>query len=148
MQGDQWKIVHNPAAGWADARSALVQVAEAAMTNGVKYITGESGFVTKLVYKSNGACVGVEARDGSKYTADLVVLAAGAAAAGLLDMKGQLVAKGHTVGHIQLSPHEVEKYKDILIFDHLEQGGPSTLLEEAVQLTVQQESFSHPTHPV
>ncbi len=140
--------MHNPAAGWADAKSALVQMAEVAKANGVKYITGKSGFVTRFVYENNGICTGVECKDGSKYAADLLVLAAGAAAAGLLDMKGQLVAKGHTVGHIQLSAEEVEKYKDIPIFDHLEQGKPIMPFEEAVKLTLEQESSFRQTHLV
>jgi sarcosine oxidase/L-pipecolate oxidase len=37
-------------------------------------------------------------------------------------MKGQLVTKGHTVGHIQLTPEEVELYQDIQIVDNLEGG--------------------------
>lgn len=70
----------------------------------------------------------------------MVVLAAGAAgaaAAGLLDMKGQLVAEGHTVGHIHLSPEEVEKYRRSPLVDHLGHGectGPKCPLRKLAEL--------------
>lgn len=119
---DGWKIHWNGAAGWANARDALAAMAKEASKAGAEYIYGDVGYAKQLLFDSNGSCVGARCADGSTYFADLVVLAAGAAAAGLLDMKGQLVAKGHTVGHIQLTPEEVEKYKDIPIVDHLEDG--------------------------
>lgn len=40
----------------------------------------------------------------------------------LLYLKGQLVTRGHTVGHIQLAKEEVEKYKIMPIIDYLEGG--------------------------
>lgn len=120
MEG--WKIFHNSSAGWADARTALKRMAEAAMSKGAKYVCGDAGYVKQLLFDQNGGCVGARSADGSTHYASRVVLAAGAAAGNLLDMKGQLVAKGHTVGHIQLSPAEYEKYKDVPIIDHFEGG--------------------------
>lgn len=119
---DGWKSFWNHAAGWADARNALTRMAHAAQQNGVAYISGDAGRVVQLLFDEKAACIGAKGVSGASYFADIVILAAGAAAASLLDMKGQLVAKGHTVGHIQLTPQEVEIYKDIPIIDHLEGG--------------------------
>lgn len=120
MEG--WKVYHNSSGGWADARTALKRMAEAAMAKGVKYICGDAGYVKQLVFDEAGKCIGSTSADGRTHLADRVILAAGAAAAGLLDMKGQLVAKGHTVGHIQLTAEEVERYKSIPLIDHFEGG--------------------------
>jgi sarcosine oxidase/L-pipecolate oxidase len=120
MEG--WKSYWSSAAGWANARKALTRMALAAQKAGVTYISGDAGHVQQLLFNAEGACVGAKCADGTEHFADVVVLAAGAAAASLLDMKGQLVAKGHTVGHIQLTPEEVERYKNIPIVDHLEGG--------------------------
>lgn len=117
-----WKSFWNHAAGWANARSALTRMAHAAQESGVVYISGDAGRVEQLLFDEKSACIGARSVSGISYFADIVILAAGAAAASLLDMKGQLVAKGHTVGHIQLTPKEVEIYKDIPIIDHLEGG--------------------------
>ncbi|RDW85812.1 hypothetical protein BP5796_04137 [Coleophoma crateriformis] len=87
---------------------------------GVKHIHGDSGYVKQLLFDADSTCVGAVCSDGSVYFADVIILATGAAAAGLLDMKGQLVAEGYTVGYVQLTPDEVERYKNIPIVDHLD----------------------------
>lgn len=117
-----WKIVWNGAAGWANARGGLVALANEAMKAGAEYISGDQGYVKELLFDADGTCLGAKCADGSSHFADLVVLAAGASAAGILDMKGQLIAKGHTVGHIQLSPEEAERYRGMPLVDHLEHG--------------------------
>lgn len=119
---DGWSTVWNKSAGWANARGALTQLAKAAQKNGVQYIDGPQGHVVQLLYDEGGRCVGAKSADGSAYFADTVILAAGAAAMTLLDLKGQLVAKGHTVGHIKCSPAEVNKYQGMPIVAHLEGG--------------------------
>lgn len=120
MEG--WSTVWNPSAGWANARGALTQLAQAAMKNGVEYKDGAQGHAVQLLYDESGRCVGAKTADESAYFADIVILAAGAAAATLLDLKGQLVAKGHTVGHMRTSPEEVKKYEKMPIVAHLEGG--------------------------
>ncbi|KAK4542598.1 hypothetical protein LTR36_006646 [Oleoguttula mirabilis] len=84
-------------------------MADVAQAMGVRYVDGNAGFVKHLIYDDTGKCTGVRCADGAETFADIVLVAAGAATAGLMDMTGQLVAKGHTVGHIQLTPSEVEK---------------------------------------
>lgn len=117
-----WEIMWNGAAGWANADKAVAALAVSAMSKGVQYIFGDSGYVKQLLFDSDSKCIGAACEDGSSYFADVVILAAGAAAASILDMQGQLVAKGHSVVHIQLTPQEVEHYKDIPILDNLEDG--------------------------
>lgn len=119
---DGWKTVWNSSAGWANAGGALQRLAEAARQNGVRYITGDAGFVKQLLFDEHGRCVGAKAADGTAHFADLVILAAGANAASIMDLKGQLVAKGHGVGHIQLTPEEAKKYAGMPIVSHLEGG--------------------------
>ncbi|KAH9820933.1 putative sarcosine oxidase [Teratosphaeria destructans] len=117
-----WQIFWNSSAGWANARLALQRMAEAAKAMGVGYIVGDSGFVTNILYDESGHAIGAESADGTFHKADLVLVAAGAAAASILNFEGQLVAKGHTVGHIQFTPSEIEKYKSLPIVDHFEGG--------------------------
>lgn len=121
---DRWaKTVWNSSAGWANAGAALRRMAEAAQHHGVRYVTGDAGFIKQLLFSEDGKYVtGAKAADGTEHFADLVILAAGANAASVLDLKGQLVAKGHGVGHIQLTPEEATKYAGMPIVAHLEGG--------------------------
>lgn len=124
MNGDfqGWKSYWSPNAAWVNARAAIVRMAREAMAAGVKYISGSSGHATQLLYDEQQTCIGVKCADGKAYFGGKILLAAGAAAGSLLDLQGQIVAHGHTVGHIQLTPDEVEKYKSMPILDHLEGG--------------------------
>lgn len=101
---------------------ALLRMANAAKANGVKYITGDSGYVKKLVYDSSGACSGAVAADGTVHTADIVVLSSGANTATLVEAKDEAYAASSAICVIQLEPHEIEKYKNIPIVDDFEQG--------------------------
>lgn len=117
-----WKTYWNSSAGWANAREALKRMADGAQKFGVRYVSGHAGHVVRLLFDSIARCVGVQGADGATYFADEIILAAGAAAASIFDLKGQSIANGHTVGHIQLQPEEVEKYAKMPIVDHLERG--------------------------
>lgn len=117
-----WESYWSPNAAWVNAKEGIVRMAREAMKVGVKYISGGSGHVTQLLYDEHQTCLGVKCADGTTYFAGKILLAAGAAAGSLLDLRGQIVAHGHTVGHIQLTPDEVEKYKNMPIIDHLEGG--------------------------
>ncbi|KAF7190049.1 L-pipecolate oxidase [Pseudocercospora fuligena] len=117
-----WQTYWNSSVGWVNAREALHRMAIAAQEAGVIYISGTAGHVTQLLFDERGRCIGAKSADGTTQFADEIILAAGAAAASILDMKSQLVAKGHTVGHIQLSPDEVKLYGSMPVVDHLEGG--------------------------
>ncbi|RAL00323.1 NAD(P)/FAD-dependent oxidoreductase [Aspergillus ibericus CBS 121593] len=120
---DGWNVnVWNPTAGWAAAGEALRRMAVAAQEKGVEYFSGEQGWVKRLVFEEGGCCTGVVTADGATHVADLVVVAAGAWTPSLLDVAGQLTAKGHSVAHIQLSPAETAHYSAFPIMDNLELG--------------------------
>lgn len=137
MNGDfrGWKSYWSPNAAWVNAREGIVRMAREAMKAGVKYISGKQGYVKQLLYDEKQACIGVKCADGTAYFGSQIILAAGAAAGTLLDLEGQIVAKGHAVGHIQLNPDEVEEYKSMPILDHLE-GGKTPARHSAAALTL------------
>lgn len=122
---DGWnRSVWNPTAGWAAAGNAVERMAEAAQKNGVQYISGETkGYVRHLVLDdATGVCKGVITADGIKHEADLVILSTGAWTPSLIDLQGQMIAKGHGVAHIQLTPEEQKHYSTMPIMDNLELG--------------------------
>lgn len=130
-----WKSYWSPNAAWVNAREGIVRMAREAMNAGVRYISGEQGYVRQLLYDEKQVCIGVKCADGTAYFGSQIILAAGAAAGTLLDLEGQIVAKGHAVGHIQLNPDEVEEYKSMPILDHLE-GGKTPARHSAAALTL------------
>ncbi|KAF2650525.1 hypothetical protein K491DRAFT_731289 [Lophiostoma macrostomum CBS 122681] len=67
-------------------------------------------------------CVGAKSQDGSACFVNSVVPAVSAAADGFVDIEGQLVAKGRTVGHVKCEEGKREKYSEMPIVAHLEGG--------------------------
>lgn len=129
-----WKSFWSSGGAWVNAKEGLTRMARKAMNSGVRYISGEAGYVKQLLFDEHATCVGVKCADGSTHFGSKIVLAAGAAAGRLLDLQGQIVAKGHTIGHIQLSPDEVKKYQNMPIIDHLE-GGKYTLFRQSITVS-------------
>lgn len=97
-------------------------MADAARSQGVKYVFGEKGHVKKVFYDRDGTCKGAVSADGTVHQADLVVLATGANTATLVDAKTEVVAQTSVICVIKLEPHEIGKYRDIPIIDDFEQG--------------------------
>lgn len=104
-------------------------MANAAKANGAKYIFGADGYVKKLLYDSNGACVGTISENGKVHTADIVLLASGSNTATLVEAKEEVVAQSSVIMVIKLEPHEIEKYKDIPIIDDFEQGSSPVTIQ-------------------
>jgi sarcosine oxidase/L-pipecolate oxidase len=90
--------------------------------SGVRYITGDAGWVKQLIYDDSGHCIGALSHSGQAHLADIVILCTGANTAALIEAKDEIVARSHCVGVIQLNPEEVEKYKDLPIVDDFEHG--------------------------
>jgi Glycine/D-amino acid oxidases (deaminating) len=114
---DGWNInVWNPTAGWAAAGTAIERMAGrcSAEGGGNTFRGRRRGMCSE--------CKGVVTADGTRHEADVVILAAGAWTPSLLDVKGQLTAKGHNVAHIQLTPSETKYYASMPIMDNLELG--------------------------
>ncbi|KAJ5194386.1 FAD dependent oxidoreductase [Penicillium cf. griseofulvum] len=105
-------------------RLAIERMAGAAQLNGVNYISGKAkGHVQELILDDiTDECEGVITTDGTRHEADVVIVAAGAWTPSLLDVKGQLTAKGYSVAHIQLTPSETKHYASMPIMDNLELG--------------------------
>lgn len=103
---------------------ALLRMANAAKANGVKYVTGDAGYVKRLLYDGGGggACSGAVAADGTVHAADLVVLSSGANTAALVDARDEAYAASSAICVIKLEPHEVDRYKNMPIVDDFEQG--------------------------
>lgn len=131
-----WRPYWNETTAWVDAGGAVKRMAEAAMTMGVKYISGDQGHAVKLLFDESSQCIGVKCFDGTAHFGSQIIVAAGAAAAGLLDLKGQIVGKGHTVCHIQLTPEEVKKYTNFPITSHMEGGESQVCLFKLLHLSL------------
>lgn len=106
----------NPDSGLGHASNSLKVVYENAKALGVKFHFGDAGRAVRIVHE-NGID-SVEAQDGSKYTADKIIISMGASSGYIVDMKNQLTATGLFLTHIRLSEEEYIKYKDIpVLFD-------------------------------
>lgn len=106
------------------AAKSINAVGEELVRHGVKFAFGayvpiltrveadnRAGQFKAPILDKDGACVGVEAVDGSRYLADKVVLAAGAWTPTLVDLEDQCVSKAWVYAHLQLTPEEAKVYK-------------------------------------
>lgn len=85
-------------------------------------MTGNRGWVQKLLFDESGTCLGALSQTGEAHLAEVVVLCTGANTAALIDAKDEIVARSHCVGVIQLTPAEAKKYQNLPIVDDFEQG--------------------------
>lgn len=108
-----WKGYFNRYDGYAHSGNALKAVYEACAALGVRFLLGEAGRVSELVYQNNKA-TGVRTADGTTYGAKLVIVAAGAAAGNLVpDLGTQVVAKSWSVAHVKLTDKEAAVLRGI-----------------------------------
>jgi sarcosine oxidase / L-pipecolate oxidase len=104
--------------GWVNAAQATFRTASAAQKMGVRFHSGAQGEVSSLIYTSGGTkVIGIKTKSGTIFHADKVVTCAGAWTNSLIDTKGQLIPRGHSIAHIQLTPEEHARYADMPIFD-------------------------------
>ncbi|GAP82339.1 putative FAD dependent oxidoreductase [Rosellinia necatrix] len=124
-----WKGYLNRFDGYAHSSNALKAVHVACVALGVRFLLGEAGDVAEIVYepataatamqdpqkkKGERRATGVRNRRGATYHADTVVVAVGAAAAGLVPSLGtQIVAKSWSVAHVQLTGEEASALRGI-----------------------------------
>ncbi|KAF2830298.1 DAO-domain-containing protein [Ophiobolus disseminans] len=111
----------NPEAGWCDAERATMSFLKVALNNGVQRVTGE---VSELLLSKSGVS-GVRTKDGKTYTADKIVLAAGAWTSSLLSpiedaldippkdsIETQITAVGRLSAYYTLSESETQNIID------------------------------------
>jgi sarcosine oxidase/L-pipecolate oxidase len=107
----RWQGYFNQLAGYAHAGDALHATYAACCDLGVKFVLGDG--VEGLKWKGD-QCVGVVTASGKALQADLVVITLGASAARLVTpLASQVTAKAWSVAHVQLSPSEAAKLRNI-----------------------------------
>ncbi|CCE79362.1 Piso0_001419 [Millerozyma farinosa CBS 7064] len=106
----------NPESGLGISFKALELAYQACVSLGVNFSFGASGEATKIITDDNKDYV--ITADGSRYTADKIVVSMGASTGKLIDLKQQQSATGLFLTHMQLNEEEFQKYKDMpIIFD-------------------------------
>lgn len=116
---DIQEFLWDPAAGWVAAADALSATIQAAVDNGVEYVSSP---VKKLTI-SDGSCSGVETEDGSCWKADKILLASGGNTAQLLAESSphdaslhsgdRFVAAAISVAKVKLNAEQLSKYKHV-----------------------------------
>ncbi|KAI0528165.1 fructosyl-amino acid oxidase [Xylaria bambusicola] len=114
-------------AGWVFARGAIVSAKQEAERLGARFISGQKGLVTKFLFSSEtehdrNALQGVQSADGTIYHAHTTILANGANADTLMDLKYQLRPTAWTLAHIKMTPTEAELYKNLPVLFNIEKG--------------------------
>lgn len=121
-------------AGWVFARGAIISAKQEAERLGVRFVTGQQGLVTELLFSNEtehgensralkpGALRGVRSADGTIYRAHTTILANGANADDLVDLKQQLRPTAWTLAHIKMTPEEAGLYKDLPVLFNFEKG--------------------------
>ncbi|KAI1138374.1 fructosyl amine:oxygen oxidoreductase [Hypoxylon sp. FL0543] len=103
---------------------------------GVRFITGQKGQVTKLLFSDDAQSEalspekgdgrrhldGVKTADGTIHKANTTILANGANADFLLDFRSQLRPTAWTLAHIRMTPSEAELYKNLPVLFNIEKG--------------------------
>ena len=114
----------NPDAGYCNAAGATHNIMQAAMDKGVKRVTAD---VTELLLdRDSGRIEGAKTSDGQKYTADKVILAAGAWTSSMLSpvedaldiveedrIEQQVKATGAVAAYYKVSKEEVQQMDDV-----------------------------------
>ncbi|KAB8234203.1 hypothetical protein ETB97_005998 [Aspergillus alliaceus] len=108
-----WNGYLNRFDGYAHSGNALKAVYHETQKTGVRFFLGEHGAVAEVVYK-DGKSIGIRTRNGRFHGAELVIVAAGAAAAKLVPTIGaQVVAKSWSVAHVHLTEEETSALRGI-----------------------------------
>ncbi|KAI3342506.1 fructosyl amine:oxygen oxidoreductase [Ustulina deusta] len=121
-------------AGWVFARGAIIAAKQEAERLGVRFITGQHGLVTELLLSNeteqgeHGGSLkrntlrGVKSADGTIYHAHTTVLANGANADSLIDLKHQLRPTAWTLAHVKMTSSEADLYRDLPVLFNIERG--------------------------
>jgi len=115
-------------AGWVFAKGAIIAAKQEAESLGARFVTGTRGRVDKLLFsgvpcpKGKGSLQGVRTADGTIHQADTTILANGANADSLVDLKHQLRPTAWTLAHIRMTPQEAELYRNLPVLFNIEKG--------------------------
>lgn len=123
-------------AGWVAAREAMESCAREAERLGVRFLTGDQGKVTRLLFSPDSSkteadvdgqetkrdVLGAETADGTRHFASHTILSLGANAPQVLDFEGQLRPTAWTLAHIKLTVEERKIWKDLPVLFNIERG--------------------------
>ncbi|KAK3316336.1 putative fructosyl amino acid protein [Apodospora peruviana] len=109
----------NDGSGWADAGASMAWLYQQVKQTG--RVTFVAGTVTSLEHKGS-AVTGAKLSDGRVLSADLVMLAAGAWTASLLDISGQAVATGQVLGYLDITEAEQAQLSNMPTILNLSSG--------------------------
>ncbi|KAI1329450.1 DAO-domain-containing protein [Xylariaceae sp. FL0255] len=120
----------NEAAGWADAEASMKWYYESVKETGrVEFVNGtveelvvEGKTDEKQDEKENQRVTGAKLTDGRTFSAELVIVAAGAWTPSLLDMTGQAIATGQVLGYFKLTEEEEAKLSAVPVCLNLTDG--------------------------
>jgi sarcosine oxidase/L-pipecolate oxidase len=106
-----WQGYFNRLAGYAHAGDALHATYAACCELKVKFVLGDG--VEELSWQGD-RCTGVVTESGRSLQADNIVVTLGAAAARLIpSLRDQITAKAWSVAHVQLTPAEAARLRNI-----------------------------------
>ncbi|KAK1759678.1 FAD dependent oxidoreductase [Echria macrotheca] len=109
----------NGGSGWADAEASMAWLFDQVVATGrVVFVHGD---VVSLQSHDNSV-TGAKLSDGRMFSADLVVLAAGAWTGGLIDLSGQVTATGQVLGYLDLTEAEQEQLGKMPVILNMSSG--------------------------
>ncbi|KAI0009340.1 FAD dependent oxidoreductase [Xylariaceae sp. FL0662B] len=111
----------NEGGGWADADASMKWLYDRAVATGrVSFVNGT---VESLVADdARKRVTGARLKDGSTISAELVVAAAGAWTASLVDLSSQVVATGQTLGYLDITEEEEKRLGKIPVLMNISTG--------------------------
>jgi sarcosine oxidase/L-pipecolate oxidase len=122
----------NTAAGWADAERSMQWLYDRVRETGrVTFVNGtvealetqtQTQTETREGPEVNGRVTGARLSDGRSFSADLVIVAAGAWTSSLVDLSGQAVATGQVLAYLRLTEDEQAKLAKMPICLNLTDG--------------------------
>ncbi|KAM0323763.1 hypothetical protein ACHAQA_008700 [Verticillium albo-atrum] len=119
---DGMRACVNNAGGWADAESAIRQLAVSCSQAGVSFITGRAGTATSLRHGVGGRVTGLNVLSGGSIAADQVILSTGAWTNRLIRLEHTASASGQPVGFIQLSQEEADRLRGSPVIINFDSG--------------------------
>ncbi|KAF4873993.1 L-saccharopine oxidase [Colletotrichum siamense] len=109
-----FKGYHNRLAGYGHSGNTLKAVHRHCAARGVRFLLGDAGNVTDLLYDASGRCTGVRTSDGTEHAAAKTVCALGAYGASLVPGLAKFtVARCWSVAHVQLTEDETDFLRGI-----------------------------------
>ncbi|KAI1429841.1 FAD dependent oxidoreductase-domain-containing protein [Xylaria sp. FL1777] len=114
----------NTAAGWADAERSMKWLYEKVVATGrVTFVNGTvEALETQQVSEKGPRVTGARLADGRSFTADLVIVAAGAWTPTIVDLAGSAVATGQCVAYLRITDEEEAKLAQLPVCLNLTDG--------------------------